>query len=144
MAERKIEAGTMLLHIDPLGGTDYDTVVCLTSVDDNNSLNVIDATTFCGPDKQPGQLDFSIDFEGQHLLDPNTGKISGASLYDLLINKTTIGWKISPAIPAEGDIIKTGTGFISDLSNSYTLDNPGVFSASIGVQGTPTQTIQSS
>ena len=141
MSEHKVSGGTMLLFIDPTGGTSYDTVVCLTSVGKSDSVNVVDAGSACGPDKSPGVLDISYSFEGQHLQDPVTGKISGTSLRSLLRSKTTIGWKIAPESPAIGDEIEEGTGFLSELSSSYAFDSVGTFSGSIMPYGTPTITV---
>ena len=141
MSEHKVSGGTMLLFIDPNGGTSYDTVVCLTSVGKSDSVNVVDAGSACGPDKSPGVLDISYSFEGQHLQDPVTGKISGTSLRSLLRSKTTIGWKIAPESPAIGDEIEEGTGFLSELSSSYAFDSVGTFSGSIMPYGTPTITV---
>lgn len=142
MAEHKVQGGTMLLFIDPAGGTAYDTVVCLTSVGKSDSVNVIDAASACGPDKSPGVLDLSYTFEGQHLQDPTSDKISGTNLRQLLRNKTTIGWKIAPASPVIGDEIETGTGFISELSSTYAFDSVGTFSGTLQAYGTPTLTIE--
>jgi hypothetical protein len=137
MAEHKVQGGTMLLFIDPAGGTDYDTVVCLTSVGKSDSVNVIDAASACGPDKSPGVLDLSYTFEGQHLQDPASGKISGTDLRILLRGKTTIGWKIEPVTPVAGDEIESGTGFLSELSSTYAFDSVGTFSGSLQPIGTP-------
>jgi len=141
MAEHKVSGGTMLLFIDPTGGTSYDTVVCLTSVGKSDSVNVVDAGSACGPDKSPGVLDISYSFEGQHLQDPATGKVSGTSLRSLLRSKTTIGWKIAPETPAIGDEIEEGTGFLSELSSTYAFDSVGTFSGSFMPYGTPTITV---
>jgi len=141
MAEHKVKGGTMLLFIDPAGGTSYKTVVCLTSVAKADSVNAIDASSACGPDKSPGVLDFSFTFEGQHLQDPLSGKTSGSNLRTLLRNKTTIGWKISPETPVTGDEVETGTGFLSELSSTYSFDNIGTFSGTLVAYGTPTLTI---
>ena len=141
MAEHKVKGGTMLLFIDPAGGTSYKTVVCLTSVAKADSVNAIDASSACGPDKSPGVLDFSFTFEGQHLQDPLSGKTSGSNLRTLLRNKTTIGWKISPETPVTGDEVETGTGFLSELSSTYSFDAIGTFSGTLVAYGTPTLTI---
>ena len=141
MSEHKVAGGTMLLFIDPTGGTSYDTVVCLTSVGKSDSVNVVDASSACGPDKSPGTLEISYSFEGQHLQDPVTGKISGTSLRSLLRNKTTIGWKISPESPAIGDEIEEGTGYLSELSSTYAYDSVGTFSGTLQPYGTPTITV---
>ena len=142
MAEHKVAGGTMLLFIDPTGGTTYDTVVCLTSVSKSASVSVVDASSACGPDKSPGTVELSFGFEGQHLQDPVTGKISGTSLRQLLLAKTTIGWKISPDIPVTGDEIEEGTGYLSELSSTYAFDSVGKFTGVFQPFGTPVITIQ--
>ena len=142
MAEHKVAGGTMLLFIDPTGGTDYDTVVCLTSVSKADSITVVDASSACGPDKSPGTLELSYAFEGQHLQDPDSGKVSGTSLRQLLRAKTTIGWMIAPESPVNGDEIEEGTGFLSELSSTYAFDSVGTFTGTIQPYGDPTLSIQ--
>jgi hypothetical protein len=142
MAEHKVAGGTMLLFIDPTGGTTYDTVVCLTSVSKSATVSVVDASSACGPDKSPGTVELSNGFEGQHLQDPVTGKISGTSLRILLLAKTTIGYKIAPESPVTGDEIEVGTGFLSELSSTYNFDSIGTFTGSLNPFGQPTITIQ--
>jgi hypothetical protein len=141
MAEHKVAGGTMLLFIDPTGGNDYDTVVCLTSVGKSDSISVVDASSACGPDKSPGTLELSYTFEGQHLQDPITGKISGTSLRQLLRSKSTIGWKIAPESPQTGDEIEEGTGYLSELSSTYAFDSVGTFSGTIQPYGEPALSI---
>jgi hypothetical protein len=142
MAEHKVAGGTMLLFIDPAGGTDYDTVVCLTSVSKADSITVVDASSACGPDKSPGTLELSYSFEGQHLQDPDSGKVSGTSLRQLLRAKTTIGWMIAPESPVTGDEIEEGTGFLSELSSTYAFDSVGTFTGTIQPYGDPTLSIE--
>lgn len=144
MSEHKVRGGTMLLFIDPNGGTDYDTVVCLTSVSKADAVAVVDGASACGPDNEPGALTISYSFEGQHLQDPDTGKISGTSLRQLLRAKTTIGFLISPVTPVEGDEIESGTAFLSDLSSNYAFDSNGTFTGTLNPYGTPTLTIEGS
>lgn len=134
----------MLLFIDPEGGTNYDTVVCLTSVGKSDSVAVVDGASACGPDNSPGALTISYTFEGQHLQDPDTGKISGTSLRTLLRAKTTIGFLISPVTPVEGDEIESGTAFISDLSSTYAFDSFATFTGTLTPFGTPTLTTEGS
>lgn len=144
MSEHKIQGGDMLLFIDPNGGTNYDTVVCLTSVSQNDSVQPVDASSACGPDKSPGAVDISVTFEGQHLQDPDSGKISGTNLLQLLRAEQTIGWKLSPVSPQAGDEIQEGTGYLSELSSTYSYSEIGVFSGTIQPYGLPTSTIQPS
>ncbi len=143
MAEHKVQGGNMLLFIDPNGGTDYDLVVCLTSVGVSMSVGVVDASSACGPDKSPGALEISYSFEGQHLQDPDSGKISGTNLRLLLNAEQTIGWKVSPETPVDGDEIMEGTGFISELSSQYNFDSIATFSGAIMPYGTPTISVYS-
>jgi len=138
MAEHKVAGGTMLLYIDPTGSDNYDTVVCLTSVSKSASVSVVDASSACGPDKSPGTIELSYGFEGQHLQDPAGGTISGTSLRQLLMAKTTIGWSIEPENPQVGDEIEYGTGYISELSSTYAFDSVGTFTGTIQPFGTPT------
>ena len=144
MSEHKVQGGDMLLFIDPTGGTNYDTVVCLTSVSQTDSVSPIDASSACGPDKSPGAIDMSISFEGQHLQDPSTGLISGTNLLQLLRAEQTIGWKLSPVSPVAGDEIQEGTGYLSELSSTYSYSDIGLFSGTIQPYGIPTSSIQTS
>ena len=144
MAEHKVNGGDMLLFIDPLGGTNYDTVVCLTSVGIKDSVQPVDASSACGPDKSPGAVDMSISFEGQHLQDPTTSIISGTDLRILLRAEQTIGWLLSPVNPLPGDEIQSGTGYLSELSSTYAFDSVGTFSGTIQPYGMPITTVQSS
>ena len=138
MAEHKVAGGTMLLFIDSAGGTSYDMVVCLTSVGKSNTINVVDASSACGPDKSPGVLEISYSFEGQHLQDPSGGNLSGTSLLQLLRSKTTVGFKIAPVSPVTGDESEEGTGYFSELSSTYAFDSVGTFSGALQPYGTPT------
>jgi hypothetical protein len=141
MAEHKVIGGTVLLSIDPLGGTSYDTVVCLTSVSKDDSVGEVDASSACGPDVSPGALSISRGFEGQLLQDPSTGKISGTDLRSLMYAKTLVGYRIGPVTPVTGDEVEVGTGRLFSLSSTYAHDSNGVFSGTLKPSGTPTITI---
>jgi hypothetical protein len=134
----------MYMFIDPAGGTNYDTVVCLLNVSKSDAVAEIDAASYCGPDSSPGALTISYSFEGQHIQDPDTGEISGTSLRILLRNKTTVGFKISPLVPADGDEIEEGTGYFSALDSNYSFDAVGTFTATLKPYGTPTLSIEGS
>lgn len=139
----KVEASTVFLFIDPAGGTDYSSLVCLTNFKFPRKINMINADTMCGPDKKAGTLDIGdITFDGQTFINPSTGEISSVNLHNLLINKTTIGWKIAPAVILPGSETFYGTGVVSGLDNDYSFDKVGSFSGSIGVYGVPVQTIE--
>ena len=131
MAEHKVAGGDYILKING------DTVVCLTSVSSNDSVTVVDASSACGPDKSPGSLEISFSFEGQHLQDPDGGKISGTDLRTFLRAESAITFEISPAIPKTGDEVQSGIGFLSELSSTYAFDNVGTFTGTIQCYGTP-------
>lgn len=138
MSEHKVLGGTMLLYISPENDGNYDTVVCLTSVGKDDSVGEVDSSSACGPDIDPGVLSISRSFEGFHLQDPDSGKISGTSLRLLMYNKTEIGYKIAPVSPVLGDEIETGVGHIFTLSSTYAFDSSGTFSGTIRTDGVPT------
>lgn len=140
MAERKITNNTMLLFLGT-NGINYDTVVCLTSIKDDFQLDEIDASTLCGPDKTPGDITGTVTGEGQHLLDPATGKVSGKGLFDYFVGKTTLYYKIGPALPVSGDVISKGQCFISALGNAYAYNTQSTFSLTLSVKGTPSQEV---
>lgn len=145
MAERKISGNDVFLFIDVTGGTsNYDTVVCLTSKSLKRTTSTIDAASQCGPDKLAGTQDISVDFEGQILLDPDTNKISGAYLHDVWADKRTISWKLSPVTPVDGDVIYTGSAFLSDLSDTYSSTEPSTFSGTLAVKGTISRVVEGS
>ncbi len=142
MAEHKLAGDLVLLLIDPAGGTSYDTVVCGTGLSITGEANIIDATSKCGSDVIAGiPPPATIEFEGQQLFDPASGKISGADIFDLFQNQTIIGWKVAPDTPATGDPIKSGKAIISSLGEDYALGSPSTFSITLTVKGDITQTI---
>ena len=144
MAERSIEGKNMVFLIDPLNGVDYDLVVCLTSNSYERTASVIDANSKCGTEKLNGVKERTITIEGNVRFDPTTGRISEAGLNNLFENDTLIGWKFGPETPEAGDVSYVGTGaIISSLSMSAPLDGVTTFSATILVNGVPTQVEES-
>ena len=140
----KVQGGTVLLFIDPTGGTDYDTVVCLTEVTKADAVAVIDSASACGPDNSPGALQISYTFTGQLVQDPDAGEISGTNLRVLLRAKTTVGFKIAPVTPVDGDEIEIGTGFFSAIGSTYAFNSNGTFTGTLNPYGTPAITIEGS
>jgi uncharacterized protein (TIGR02145 family) len=140
MAEHKVQPSSMLLIIQNIvsGQTINNTVVCLKSITKNNSVNVIDANSWCGQKKLAGISDISYNFECIHLQDPQGDKLSGTNLRVLAYQKLLIYYKIIPEIPQTGDEFEEGYGFISDISSNYSFDNVGTFSMTITAKGTPT------
>lgn len=139
--ERKITNNSILLFLgtDP---DDLDTVVCLTKVSNDFIVDELDSTTICGTGKMSGTPSGNIQLEGQHLLDPATGKISGHSLFIWAMAGTELYYRIGPAVPEVGDVIQEGQCFISSLSNNYSYNAQSSFSCGLAVDGVPTETIQ--
>lgn len=143
MADNKITPNSMILKVDVAGGTSYDTVVCLTSVSFSGSTNIIDANSFCGPDKLAGIVDAGEwTAEGYILTQPSTDKISAKGLYDAWVAKSVIGYEVSPAAPATGDLKISGTAIISSTDLNFGLDEVPTFSITLTNKVLPTITVQ--
>ena len=145
MAQHKLSGKQFLLLIDPAGGTTYNTVICLTSQSIKFGVNVIDASSNCGPDTLPGKPQpEAITFEGQHMYDPTSATdISGQDILPLLQASTKVGWSIAPEDPVTGDETLSGTGFFSELTKHYPGDGVVTFSGTLSIYGQSTQTITS-
>lgn len=140
MAERNLVGTDWLLFIDPAGGVDWKEVVCLTTQSINRTTNKIDATTKCGTSSAAGTRSAEVPFEGEYMLDPDTGRVSGGDLHTYWSDSTIFSWKIGKVIPAGGDVTYTGTGFLTSLSDTFPIGN-GTFSGTISVASDITQTI---
>lgn len=144
MAVGKIDANTYFLSIDPAGSTGYDLVKCLEDFEFSRSTNVVDAGSMCGPDKRPGAIDGgTISLNGQSYIDADAATVSNVDLDTLHAASTQFTWKISKTTPTTGDPVYTGTGFLSDLKESFSHNEVGKFSATIQVVGTYTKTVTS-
>ena len=143
MAEHKLSGNDVLLFIGT-DGINYNTVICLTSNAITRATNEIDANTKCGPDKLPGVQSNTLTFEGQSMYDPTSNRVSVDDLDDYWRNITTIYWKMGPAVPSVGDITYSGTGFISQLDETFAQDTPSTFSGAIGLYGVISKTTATS
>ena len=140
MSYRKINGKDILLFIDPAGGTSYKTVICLTDNSKKLATAIVDAASKCGPDSSPGAQTITVDFTGQVVVLPDVGQVAEADLFPLWQNSTVIGWKMGTATPVVGDVTYTGSGFISDLSDTYSMSG-ATFTGTIAVSGNLVQTI---
>jgi hypothetical protein len=141
MAQRIVSGKDILLMIDPAGGTNYDTIVCLTSNTIDRTTALVEAASKCGASSSPGAQTVNVTFSGQIVVDPDSGNIAQADLHDLWQSSDTIGWYMGPAVPVAGDVSYTGTGFIASLSDKYDMSG-ATFDGSIGVSGDVTKTIE--
>lgn len=143
MAERKIAGKDMFLLIGTQPNV-FSTVVCLTTKTLSRTTDEIDAATQCGPDTLPGALKNSVTFEGSIALDPAAGRISDDDLDDYWRNTTTIYFKITELNPTIGSIIYSGSGFISQLDDTWALNDPSTFSGKLGIYGLVNKTTATS
>lgn len=137
---REISGLDVLLWIDPLGGTDWQLAVCLTTNSLERTTTVIDAASKCGPYKLPGVQSIQVPFAFNDVLDLNTGEISEGDLHDLWNEKTVFSWKTGVATPQSGDITYSGIGFLSDLKLTAAQNSAYAATATIEVQGSVTKT----
>lgn len=144
MAKRKINGKDILLFIDPTGSTSYKTVVCLTSNSLNRTTGTESAASKCGPDIAPGDQTITVPFAGQIVYEAEATELASQSLHSLWQNSTTIGWKQSPATPKDGDVTYSGTGWISELVETFDATGRATFTGTISVIGNVTQTVTES
>lgn len=144
MAEHKISANDMVLFISRDSGVTFTPVICLTEFAVDRSTNVIDAASFCGPDSYPGVKQNGVTFSGQVMEDPSTGNISTDDLTDLWTTEETIHWKVGKLVPAIGDETDYGTGFISELKKTGTVNDIVKFTGAIAVYGVMSHTTATS
>lgn len=136
MAQIEVQGSDILLGIDPAGGTNWQTIVCLTSNGINISTDTINSSSKCGTSSSPGTQTMDVPFEGNYMKLPDGTNISGADLFTLAKNKTNFSW-IQGTLAAltggsidTGDDTYTGTGFISSLSIVFP-DGVATFSGTI-------------
>lgn len=115
MAETKVSARDYILLADIDGDGTFKPVACLTSNTFTSSNNVIDATSKCGDQFQPGPA-FTQSFKGDGFAIDETGtpsKDSYQQLYAAHAAKTVFAMKMGKAVPAAGDIVYSGQVFVS-------------------------------
>lgn len=121
----------------------YKPVACLTSNGLSSQLSMIESTTKCFPGvvkKTPGQLNNSIDAEGEYIdtttAGGDTAKVSHDKMFLLQQNKTLVTWKIDTNIDDVDSVKYYGTGYFTDLSATFgSGDEVATFSVTIDVDG---------
>jgi predicted secreted protein len=144
MAETKVSGRDYLLFADIDDDATFKPVACLTSNAITSSLNVIDATSKCGDQFQPGPAynqtikadGFAIDQTG------TPSKDSYNQLYAAFIAGTVFDIKMGEATPVAGNVIYTGAVFISAFDVTAADKEDVKFSATFTVAVPPlTQTV---
>lgn len=134
MAQRELRSNDVLLSIGTTEGV-YDAIICLTSNSITRTTSEITTSTKCGPSTAPGAKTNSISFEGNIMVDPDSGSVSAVDLINYWTDDTTIYFKMGVAEPSIGDFTYFGSGFISALSETYGLDAAATFSGTISPDG---------
>ena len=136
MAQRELRSNDVLLFIGETEGV-YDTVICLTSNSITRTTSEITTSTKCGPSTAPGAQTNSISFEGNIMVDPDSGSVSAVQLINWWTDQTVIFFKMGVVDVNQqiGDYTYYGSGFISSLSETYALDAAATFSGTISPDG---------
>ena len=144
MAETKVSGRDYLLFADIDGDDTFKPVACLTSNNITSTLNVIDATSKCGDQFQPGPAytqsikadGFAIDQTG------TASKDSYNQLYSAFVSKTIFAIKMGEATPVAGNVVYSGNVFISSFDVTAADKEDVKFSATLTVAVPPlTQTV---
>ena len=115
MAETKVSGRDYLLLADIDLNAAFKPVACLTSNNITSSLNVIDATSKCGDQFQPGPA-FTQTIKADGFAIDQTGTASKDSynqLYSAFIAGTVFPIKMGEATPVAGNVVYSGNVFIS-------------------------------
>jgi len=144
MAETKVSGRDYLLLADIDGNATFKPVACLTSNSITSSLNVIDATSKCGDQFQPGPA-YTQSIKADGFAIDQTGTISKDSynqLYSAFIAGTVFAIKMGEATPVAGNVTYSGDVFISAFDVNAADKDDVKFSATFTVAVPPlTQTV---
>lgn len=140
MAERFVEAASTFATI-ALTGQSQSMVYCVVSITRNYTTNITDAASICNPAaKTPGTQDFSVDMTLQRVWDVDTGHYSEKFIHDAMVNKDQIDYTVGPASPVTGDLVETGTGYITSMTKTDNASDRGTMDITITLSDEPVLT----
>lgn len=140
MAERFVEAASTFVTI-ALDGQSQAMVYCLVSVTRNYTTNITDAASICNPAaKTPGTQDFSVDMTLHRVWDVDPGHYSEKFIHDAMVNKNLIDYTVGPASPVSGDLVETGTGYITSMTKTDNATDRGTMDITITLSDEPVLT----
>ena len=138
MAERKIKSRSWLLYASDDGGTTQKVIACLTSKELSSSTSPIDASSDCGNEYLPGDLqEQSFSIEGFTTLGATATKVSTSDLYTYFTGKTEFHAEIKRATEIAGDLSYSGNVFVSDLTQTASDNEVVNFTATLTVSVPP-------
>lgn len=121
----------------------YKPVACLTSVNFNPSVSVIESNTKCYPGvtkKYAGIFNATIGCEGEYSDTTTTGgdsaKVSHDKLFLLMQNKTKVNFKLDTNSTDANSVKYFGLALITDLPADFgSGDDLATFSATLDIDG---------
>jgi hypothetical protein len=138
MAERKIKSRSWLLYASDDEGVTQKVIACLTSKELASSNGSIDASSDCGNEYLPGDLqEQSFAIEGFTTLGATATKVSTSDLYTYWKNGTTFQAEIRRATEVAGDLSYSGNVFVSELSQNASDNEVVTFTATLTVAVPP-------
>ena len=143
MAETKVSARDYILLADIDGDGTFKPVACLTTNSMTSTVNTIDATSKCGDQFQAGPaFNQSFTCDGFAINETGTAsKDSYKSLYAAHAAATVFPMKMGKATPTTGDIVYSGSVFISNFNVNAADKDDVKFTATFVVTAPPlTQT----
>jgi hypothetical protein len=116
----------------------YKEVVCSTELTFGVSNNTIEANSKCGPDKLPGQQDWTLSGGGYALEDAaGTGTVSFRELRDWAANKTELSYYIADSYTSPTIVGEECDCTLGSLEWTGNADEAASFTFEILVSGTP-------
>jgi hypothetical protein len=93
-------------------------VVCLTTNDMNGTTNNITIDTFCGQEILPGTIGQTLTVAFRRVWNTDADEISEEFFYAAWMDKSLCQFTVGPLTPVAGDIIYTGTGYVTAYTNT--------------------------
>lgn len=108
-------------------------VDCLSQLTVQRAVAAIKQATICGTVSGKGALEITVPFQGVPFVETDADKISTFELSEMIRNKQTLNWKISPMEPKEGDIIYEFEAYLSSFDNGMQADSASTMSGQLEV-----------
>lgn len=138
-----IIAGKDIFVTIGLDGESQRVVWCQVSATRNYTMNIIDASSKCNTAaKAPGTKDYTLDVSLQRTWDPAVDHYSEKFLHDAFEADSLINYTIGKAAPTTGDLVETGTGYITSMTKTDDKDNPATMDITITCTEAPVLNIE--
>lgn len=142
--ERPVISKDVLLLLGDVptsGEPTYETVICATTMTLNRTSNISKTETKCGVIKTPGSHDYSVNFSGVVMLEPDAGHMSEAEISEIFKADRMQAFKIGKQTPTKGDVVYSGKGYISTENTTWPATGESTFEVTIEAVDEILQTI---